>query len=72
MRDDEREPYERHHRHDRSEFRIIWPVLIGIILIIVGVSYIFGINLTKYFWAIIAIIVGLLIIIGAILRTRRY
>lgn len=72
MKDDEREYDDRHYRDGRPGLRMIWPLLIGIILIILGVSYILGINLTTYFWAVVAIIVGLLIIMGAILRSRRY
>lgn len=72
MRDDEREYYDRRDRHGRRGFRI-WPFVIGILLIIVGLSYILGISLNTYFWSIIAIVVGISIIVGAILgRSRRY
>ena len=51
--------------------RIFWPLLIGIILIILGVSALLGIDIWHYFWPIIAIIIGLLIIFGVILSPRR-
>lgn len=70
---DDGEHYHRHHNHGPSGFRLFWPLLIGAILIIVGLSFLLGIDIGRYFWAILAILIGLLIIIRAILgRSSRY
>ncbi len=65
-----------HHHHGwygNPYARIFWPLLIGIILIIIGVSALLGINIWQYFWPVIAIVIGLLIIFSAIFgRRRRY
>ncbi|MBM4241316.1 MAG: zinc ribbon domain-containing protein [Euryarchaeota archaeon] len=76
-------PHEhRRHRHmayerERNECfgipggGIIVGLIVGIILIIVGLSSIFGIAIDKYFGAIILVIVGILIIVGAFFGLRR-
>ena len=50
---------------------IIVPIIIGIVLIMIGLSSIYGFSVWQYLWPAIVIVVGLLIIIGAIYRTRR-
>jgi len=50
---------------------IILPVIIGFFLILAGLAYIFEFQFWRYFWPILIIIIGLLIIGGAIYRTRR-
>jgi hypothetical protein len=49
---------------------IIVPLIIGVILILAGLSSIFGFQLT-YLGPVLIILIGLLIIAGAIYRTRR-
>ncbi|MGZ7135861.1 MAG: hypothetical protein ACXVHY_08285 [Methanobacterium sp.] len=72
MKDDEEDYYR--HRHNMFPYgRLIFALIIGIILIFAGVSALLGIDVWQYFWPIIAILLGLLIIIGAIFgRRRRY
>jgi len=75
---------DKHHRRSRDYKRrqreecfglpygnIIVPIIIGVILIIVGLSSVYGFNAWVYIWPAIIIIVGLLIILGAILRARK-
>lgn len=50
---------------------IIGPVIGGIILILVGLSSLFNWNIWQYLWEFIVIAIGLIIIIGAILRARK-
>ncbi len=50
---------------------IIAPLIIGVILILVGLSSVYGFEIWRYIWPAIIVIVGLLIIIGAIYNTRR-
>ena len=69
MRDDEHEEHYYKH-HDRCGFRLFWPLLIGIILIFLGISAILGIDISRYFWPIVAIVIGLLIIFGAVFSRR--
>jgi len=71
MKDDEEEYY-RSRRHIFPYGRLIFAIIIGIILIFAGISALLGIDIWQYFWPIIAILLGVLIIIGAILGRRRY
>jgi len=50
---------------------LIGPVIAGIVLIMIGVSSFFGWDFWYYFWPIVIIIVGILIIVGAIYSRRR-
>lgn len=50
---------------------IIGPVIGGVILILVGLSSLFGWNIWEYFWEFLVIIIGIIIIIGAIYRARK-
>ena len=69
---------DRKHRHHHGWFgfpygHLVWPLLIGIILILLGLSALLGINLWHYIWPIIAIVLGILIISGGIFsRHKRY
>jgi tetrahydromethanopterin S-methyltransferase subunit E len=47
-------------------------VIIGLVIILAGVGMIIGYNVWNYFWAMIIIIIGVLIIAGAIFGRRRY
>lgn len=49
---------------------IIVPVIIGVILILLGLSSVYGFKFWSYLWPAIIIIVGILIITGAIYSTR--
>ncbi len=60
------------HYHGWFGLGILLPLIIGIFLIIIGLSALFGINVWSYLWPIIAIIIGLLIIIRVLLRYNRY
>jgi hypothetical protein len=50
---------------------IIWPLVAGIILIIIGISSFIGFDVWMYIWPILAIVIGILIIIGAIFGLSR-
>ena len=61
---------DREHYHG---FRMFWPLLIGVILILLGLSALLGIDIWRYLWPIVIILVGLLIIVSALFgRHRRY
>ncbi len=67
---------ERRHRH-RNEFfglpngSMIVGLLFGILLILFGVSSFYGIELWRYIWPAIIVIVGILIVAGAISNYAR-
>jgi hypothetical protein len=64
---------DREHYHGFFGFRIFWPLLIGVILILLGLSALLGIDIWRYLWPIVIILVGLLIIVSALFgRHRRY
>ncbi|MCE5213278.1 MAG: zinc-ribbon domain-containing protein [Methanobacterium sp.] len=66
-----------HKRRQRNECfglphgNIIGPVIIGVILILIGLSSIYGFSFWTYVWPALIVIVGILIIAGAIYSTRR-
>jgi uncharacterized membrane protein YvbJ len=66
-----------HRKRQRDECfglphgNIIGPVIIGIILILVGLSSIYGFEIWRYLWPALIVIIGILIIVGAIYSTRR-
>ncbi|MDY9923010.1 zinc ribbon domain-containing protein [Methanobacterium sp.] len=84
---DVRDDYEgrrRHHHRDDRYYRqrnecfglphgnIIGPLIGGIILILIGLASFTGFqNIWTYIWPAIIIIIGLLIIVGAIYGSRR-
>lgn len=49
---------------------IIVPIIIGVILILVGLSSVYGFHLWTYLWPALIVIIGILIIAGAIYSTR--
>jgi hypothetical protein len=64
---------DREHYHGLFGFRMFWPLLIGVILILLGLSALLGIDIWRYLWPIVIILVGLLIIASALFgRHRRY
>ncbi|MGO9387886.1 MAG: hypothetical protein ACLPWD_07565 [Methanobacterium sp.] len=63
---------DREHYHGLFGFRIFWPLLIGVILILLGLSALLGIDIWRYFWPIVAILLGILIILSALIRHRKY
>lgn len=70
--DDDRE----HYRRGWFVFpygHLVVPLIIGIILILWGLSDLLGIDLWHYIWPVIAIVLGILIILGGVFgRHRRY
>ena len=75
---------DKHHRRSRDyrqrqrsecfglpNGNIIVPIIIGVILILIGLSSVYGFEIWRYIWPAIIVIIGLLIIIGAIFRARR-
>lgn len=80
---DERHHRHRHHRDDRyyrerqecfglPHGNIIGPLIGGLILILVGLAAFTGFqNIWTYIWPAIIIIIGLLIIVGAIYGARK-
>jgi uncharacterized membrane protein YvbJ len=79
-RDDRDERYrrrrERRHRHRDDSFGlpnggIIVGLLFGVLLIMVGVSTFYGVSLWRYLWPIIIVILGILIVAGAISNYAR-
>ena len=52
---------------------VIFSIIIGAVLILVGIAWFSGIEVTRYFWSIIIIVFGLLVLTGVIyglLRSR--
>ncbi|BDZ68926.1 zinc-ribbon domain-containing protein [Methanobacterium ferruginis] len=50
---------------------IIGPLIVGVILILLGLSSFYGFEVWSILWPALIIIIGLLIVIGAIYRTQR-
>jgi uncharacterized membrane protein YvbJ len=50
---------------------IIVPLIIGVVLILAGLSSFYNFNFLQYFWPFIIVIIGILIILGAIYGARR-
>jgi uncharacterized membrane protein YvbJ len=65
-----------HRQRQRNECfglpygNIIVPIIIGVILILIGLSSVYGFHFWTYIWPILIVIVGILIIAGAIYSTR--
>ena len=79
-REDTDERYRRRHNHrnrHRNEFSglpnggMFVGILFGILLILFGISSYYGIDLWRYLWPIIVVIIGILIIAGAISNYAR-
>jgi len=50
---------------------LIGPLIAGIVLILIGLSSIYGFNIWAVFWPVLIVIIGLLIIVGAIYGARK-
>ncbi|MBE0512491.1 zinc-ribbon domain-containing protein [Candidatus Bathyarchaeota archaeon] len=46
-------------------------LIVGVIIILLGVSFVLGIEIWNYLWALIIIVIGILIVAGAIYSLRR-
>jgi uncharacterized membrane protein YvbJ len=75
--DVERRYQPEHRQRQRDECfglpygNIIVPLIIGVILILSGLSSIYGFQFWQYLWPALIVLIGLLIIAGAIYRARR-
>lgn len=72
----ERGHREKQHKRQRDECfglphgNIIGPLIIGFILILAGLSSIYGFEFWQYLWPALIVLIGILIIAGAIYRAR--
>ena len=71
MDEDNDQEYQRHRMYRFPYFRLIFLLIVGIVLILLGLSSLFGIDVWHYIWPVIAIILGLVIILGVIFGQRR-
>jgi uncharacterized membrane protein YvbJ len=75
--DDERRYRRERRRRQRDECfglpsgNIIGPLIAGVVLILVGLSAIYGFQYLRYLGPVLIVLIGLLIIAGAIYRSRR-
>jgi len=60
------EDFGRQADKELSNIGVIFGLLIGVIMVLVGITWIAGIELTQYFWALIIIVFGLLVLAGSI------
>jgi len=65
------EDFGRRAEKEMSNIGVIFGLLIGVVMIFVGIAWLAGIELTQYFWALIIIVFGLLILVGAIYGFKR-
>jgi len=51
----------------------IWGIVVGLIIILAGISWLLGFEFWKIFWPLIVIIFGILVLVGSLygLRHRR-
>jgi len=71
---EEREKREKTEKYEKREFRVIGPLIGGLILIFLGLmSYLelMGVARREIVWAFFLIIIGIIIIIGAVYALRR-
>ncbi len=71
-----RRRHDRRHRHRDDSLGlpnggIIVGLLFGVLLIMIGVSTFYGVSLWRYLWPIIIVILGILIVAGAISNYAR-
>ena len=74
-KDEKGEKSEKTEKHEKGEFGILGQLIGGLILIFIGItSYlqISGYVRSDILWAFFLIVVGILIIVGAIFATRRH
>jgi len=50
---------------------LIGPLIAGAVLILIGLSSIYGFEIWQYFWPVLIVIIGILIISGAIYSSRK-
>ena len=68
--------WDKSHKRQRDECfglphgNIIGPLIIGVILILAGISAIYGFEFWQYLWPALIVLVGILIIAGAIYKAR--
>lgn len=77
---------ERHHREKDACFgsdrdgnecfglphgNLIGPLIAGLVLILIGVSSIYGFDIWEVFWPVLIVIIGILIIAGAIYSSQK-
>ena len=67
---DNRREYRRRRLFGFPYGHLIWPFVIGIILICAGLSDLIKIDIWHYIWPAIAIALGILIIIGGLLGSK--
>jgi len=68
---DNRREYRRNRLFGFPYSHLIWPLVIGIILICAGLSDLIKIDIWHYIWPVIAIVLGILIIVGGIFSGKR-
>jgi uncharacterized membrane protein YvbJ len=82
---DRRRHHRDHHHRERDECfgsdkngcfglphgNIIGPVIAGVVLILIGISSIYGFDIWNVFWPVLLVILGILILAGAIYSTRK-
>ena len=68
---DSRREYRRNRWFKFPYSHLVWPVVIGIILICAGLSDLIKIDIWHYIWPTIAIVLGILIIVGGIFSSKR-
>ncbi len=70
----ERSHRRNHHHRQREECfglpngGLIVAIIFGILLVLFGLSSIFKFTISEYVWAIVVVIVGILVIAGAVYR----
>lgn len=50
---------------------VIFGIIIGLVMILVGIAWLSGIEVTQYFWSIIIVVFGLLVLTGVIYGLSR-
>lgn len=72
---EKREKGEKAEKHEKREFGFIGPLIGGLILIFLGLTFylqLLGYRVWEIAWAFFLITIGIIIIIGTIYATRRY
>lgn len=58
-------------QNSATPWNIIGPLIGGVVLILVGVSSLLNWDIWEYFWEFLVIIIGIIIIVGAIVNARK-
>lgn len=72
---EKREKGEKAEKHEKREFGFIGPLIGGLILIFLGLTFylqLLGYRVWEIAWAFFLVTIGIIIIIGTIYATRRY